>query len=110
MTDDAATERARINAETAQIAWRELQRFFAQGKAIAVATELDLVEVAYQMSLDNEAQLRAWKGSGKIMSVSDELATEWFEANVLVWAVVVRPWILVQPVRRRVESSRAKKG
>ena len=39
-------ERARINSETSKIAWQELQRFFAQGIAVAVAPQLDLVEVA----------------------------------------------------------------
>ncbi len=49
--------RAKVNLETAQIAWKELQRYFASGVALAVAADLDLVEVAYQMSVDNAAQI-----------------------------------------------------
>ena len=37
-----------FDAETAKIAWQELQRFFAQGLAIGVEPELDLVDVAYR--------------------------------------------------------------
>ena len=38
--------RAKINSETAKIPWKELQRFFAGGNTLLVATELDLVDVA----------------------------------------------------------------
>ncbi len=89
-------DRARLNLETAQIAWREMQRFFASGVAIAVSADLDLVEVAYQISQDNAAQVSTWLESGQIARVSDEQALAWHEADALVWAVVARPYVLVQ--------------
>lgn len=90
--------RARINLGTAKIAWKELQRFFAGGKALAVSVELDLVDVAFQISEDNVEQILQWTVAGKLAPVSDEQAREWFEIDALVWAVVVSPWVLVQPV------------
>jgi len=93
-----AEERARIHAETAKIAWQELQRFFAQGLAIGVKPELDLVDVAWEMSCDNKIQIEAWLESGAVSQVSDAQAVELFEANALMWCVVIRPWVLVQPV------------
>ena len=93
-----AEERARIHAETAKIGWQELQRFFAQGLAIGVRPELDLVDVAWEMSCDNKSRIEAWMNSGEVTQVSDAQAIEWFEANALMWCVVVRPWVLVQPV------------
>jgi len=88
--------RAKVNLETAQIAWKELLRFFAGGLAIAVSPQLDLVEVALQMSQDNKTQIEQWMAEGKIARVSDELAKEWLEADAMLWAVVVKPWIVVQ--------------
>ena len=104
--EDAAREpdRASINAETAKIAWVELQRFFAQGHAIAVSPRLDLVEVAYQMACDNKQQLMSWTEAGEVGPVSDAQASEWFEANALMWAVVIRPWVLVQPILQTPEN------
>lgn len=87
---------AKLNLETAAIAWTELQRFFATGVVFNVATELDLVDVAVQISNDNRAAVEAWLNSGKLARVSDELALKWFEQNATVWSVVVKPWILVQ--------------
>ncbi|HEX5364239.1 MAG TPA: DUF2288 domain-containing protein [Gallionella sp.] len=89
--------RAKVNLETSQIAWKELQRFFASGAALVVSRELDLVEAAFQMSQDNAAQIRQWMDEGKFGKVTDEQALAWYEADAVMWAVVVSPWVLVQP-------------
>ena len=85
-----------INAETAKIAWSELQRFFAAGKAIYVSMNLDLVEAALQISSDNSARIAQWMDNGEIAPVSDEQARNWIDTDAVVWAVVVKPWVLVQ--------------
>ena len=43
-------DREKLNQETAQIAWSELQRFFATGQAISVDPALDLIDAAYAVS------------------------------------------------------------
>ena len=95
---EEAIERARINSETSKIVWTELQRFFAQGHAIYVAPELDLVDVAWEISCDQKDRVAEWMGAGKVGHVSDAQALEWLESEALMWCVVVRPWVLVQPV------------
>jgi len=85
-----------MNQETARIAWKELQRFFASGVVIAVSQELDLVDVAFQISEDNAAQVTEWMTTGLIGKVSDEQAKEWHESDAVVWAVVTSPYVLVQ--------------
>lgn len=92
----AEISRAKLNLETSRIPWKELLRFFAGGTVIAVDTGLDLVEVALQVSLDNKTQVEAWIAQGKVGRVSDEQAREWLETDALMWATVVKPWILVQ--------------
>lgn len=88
--------RAKVNMETSRIAWRELQRFFASGAAIYVSAELDLVEVAFQVSEDNKEQVKAWMEAGQVARVTEQQALAWFEADVEMWAVVVSPFVLVQ--------------
>lgn len=87
-----------INLETAQINWHELQRFFASGNAIAVDSSLDLTHVAAQIVADNAAQIKAWMEAGLVDAVKDNQAQLWYEQNALVWAVVIKPWVLVQPI------------
>jgi hypothetical protein len=88
--------RVKVNLETSQIAWNELQRFFASGSAVFVASSLDLIDVAYQFSIDNKDQVTLWMQNNQISLVSDQQALMWLEADTTVWAVVVKPWILVQ--------------
>ena len=91
--------RAKLNLETAQMRWQDMQRYFASGAALFVSPELDLVEAAFQMSRDNAALIEAWMKAGQFGKVTDDQARIWLEADALLWAVVVSPWVLVQPVR-----------
>lgn len=89
-------DRININLETSRIAWKELQVFFASGATIFVGGGLDLVEVAVQISKDNKAQVAQWMEAGQLARVSDAQALAWYEADAEVWAVVARPYVLVQ--------------
>lgn len=88
--------RAKINGETARFQWKELQRFFAAGTVIAVSTGLDLVEVAMCIANDDKDAVARWMGEGRLGKVSDEQAGAWLDADMALWTVVVKPWILVQ--------------
>ena len=89
-------ERAKIITETARIPWRELQRFFAGGKVFWIAADLDLVDVACAVQQDDVAQVRALTDAGRLAPVSDEQAKRWIDSDALLWAVVIKPWVLVQ--------------
>ncbi len=96
-TNQQEIYRAKVNLETSRIEWKELQRFFASGAAIYVSGELDLVEVAFQISEDNKQQVVQWMEAGQVARVTDEQALAWYEADADMWAVVVSPYVLVQP-------------
>jgi hypothetical protein len=89
-------EKSKLNLETSSIAWRELQRFFAAGVAISVHPSLDLIDVASEFAMDNKLQVEEWITLSLLGPVEDEQALLWYEQNLDVWAVVVKPWILVQ--------------
>ncbi|MFT5426087.1 MAG: hypothetical protein ACI9ZT_001028 [Gammaproteobacteria bacterium] len=92
--------RETINLETAKIAWKDLEVYFAAGNVIAVSPELDLTEVALQITKDNAASLKDWMEEGKIDVVTDDQAKTYADTQATVWAVVIKPWILVQPVTK----------
>ncbi len=87
---------AELLAGTAKIPWRELQRFFAAGRTLILDSRLDLVEVATQIAGNSTEAVTALTTAGQLRKVPDEQALEWFEADTVVWAVVVAPWVLVQ--------------
>lgn len=92
--------RIRIISETAKIPWKDLMRFFAQGVVIMVKPGLDLVDVACEVTADNQELVKSWMEAADLSRVSDDQAREWLAADALMWAVVVKPWVLVQPVIR----------
>lgn len=93
--------RAKINQETAKIPWSSLQRFFAQGTAIWVDQGLDLVDVALAIAEDSPERVGPWMSERRVSKVSDSQARDWIELDAVVWAVVVKPWVLVQDPRER---------
>ena len=90
----------KLNRETGKIPWRELQRFFAAGKAIYVEETLDLIQVAAKFAKDEAAEIEPLMQQNQVKRVDDETAAIWLDKDFLVWAVVVSPWVLVQLVAK----------
>jgi len=87
---------ASLLGETAKIDWQDLERFFAQGKLLSVARDLDLVSVAEAIASDNSAVVTQWLSSGLVERMQTETAADYAARNPELWAVVVSPWVCVQ--------------
>ncbi len=88
--------RAKLNGETAKVAWAELQRHHARGVVVRVAGELDLVDVAVAMAQDNGVAVSQWMHAGQLEKPTDDQARDWLARDPDLWSVVVAPWVLVQ--------------
>lgn len=97
MSDNLDT-RQQLVLETARVPWRELQYFFARNMAVYVSDKLDLIDVASQVADDNKRAIQNWMDQGQIMHVTTGQALEWHNNDASVWAVVVKPWVLVQNI------------
>ncbi len=91
--------RKKLNHDTAKIRWSELSEARQQGPVIRVSTDLDLIEVGCQFSLDNHTQVQTWMEYGLVQKVDEEQAQRWDAADGELWAVVVAPWVLAQELR-----------
>lgn len=96
MTEPLDILRAKINAETGQLGWKELERHFARGVVIKVQRGLDLVDVAARVAQDDKAEVERWLAEGRIARASADDATDWNKRQPMFWAVVTAPWVLVQ--------------
>ena len=99
--DNDTELRLKINSETARLPWAELQRHFAQGSAVFVGPDLDLVDVAVRISHDDKDSIAKWMAAGQIGKVTDEQAQAWAEGDAVLWTSVVHPFILVQPEKAK---------
>lgn len=91
--------RRKLNLETARLPWSDLARFFAAGRLIRVAPDMDLLEVATAVAQDHSTRVAGWVEAGGVCPVSDSEARAWQQAETYLWAVVIKPWVLVQTER-----------
>ena len=96
--------RAKLNLETAQLAWPELERHFARGDVIKVAVGVDLVDTALHVAENNTATVQEWLADGRIARAELADAEDWHARQPMFWAVVVAPWVLVQEVLKELNS------
>jgi hypothetical protein len=90
--------RAKLNAETGRLAWKELERHFARGVVVLVAPEMDLVDVAFRISKDDKTAVEAWMSRGLVRRAETADAMAWHERQARFWAVVAAPWVLIQEI------------
>ena len=98
--DKDAELKTRLNQETSKLRWTELQRHYAGGNVVAVDETLDLIAVAVAIARDDAAAVKKWMADGRLARVSDIQAAAWLQVDLEMWAVVVKPWVLVQRVER----------
>lgn len=91
----------KINRETGRIKWSELQRHFASGSVIWVSEALDLIDVALRVAHDDRESVARWMIDGSVAKVSDAQAQGWLEADEVLWASVVSPFVLVQAEKKQ---------
>ena len=96
--------RAKLNLETAQLGWSELERHFARGDVIKVAVGVDLIDAALHIAENNAATVEAWLAEGRIARAEPADAEDWHARQPMFWAVVVARWVLVQEVLKELES------
>lgn len=105
-TNEQAILADKLNLETAKIAWHELQGHFARGAAIYVDPSLDLIGVAKLMAEDDSATIDKLMKQGQLGLVTETQAHDFFNHNTMMWAVVIAPWVLVQPCMPANETTR----
>jgi len=86
----------KLLAETAQIGWSELERFFARGVLLKVARDLDLVSVAECVANDDTKQISEWLAAGLIERVQAETAADYAARDPELCAVVLSPCVCMQ--------------
>ncbi|MBT9590746.1 MAG: DUF2288 domain-containing protein [Thiobacillus sp.] len=104
MTTPSDILRAKLNLETAQLQWSELERHFARGDVIKVAIGTDLIDAALHIAENNAATVQEWLADGRIARAEMTDAEDWHARQPMFWALVVAPWVLVQEVVKRLDS------
>lgn len=86
----------RLNLETAQISWKELELFFAKGNLLCIDPKIDLINTAELLVANNKEKLEQLIAENQISFVTPQ----WIKHNCLpttkLWSVVIAPYVICQ--------------
>lgn len=103
MNEADQTLAAKLNLETGQLGWSEIERHFARGQVIKVCEGQDLVNIAQVFTEDDKDAVRALLKSTAIAKADMTDAAVWHAEKTVFWAIVVAPWVLVQAVTDQIQ-------
>ena len=97
MRTDQPTSRSSKNTP-GEVGWDYLEKHFESGALLYVDPSLDLVTVGQAISDDDTESVMKWKKSGDLVQPSGPHAEYWAESKTQFLALVVSPFVLVQPL------------
>ena len=80
-----------------EVGWDYLEPHFKSGALLYLDPSLDLKEVGEALVADDKAQVEAWLKSGDLLKPSQPHADHWATAGKNFRALVVSPFVLMQP-------------
>lgn len=96
--EDPSSPLERLEKYTGEIDWTYLKPHYESGALIWVDPALPLVEVGHTISIDDAAQVAAWRSAGDLLTPSEPHAQHWEQTNARFLALVVSPFVLIQPL------------
>jgi len=98
VNSDEITTVEQLEKYTGEIRWSYLKPHFEAGSLIWVSPELELTTVGQAMAEDESESVQAWKKKGLVLIPSDPHADYWESIDAAFRALVVSPFVLVQPL------------
>ena len=90
--------RDKLRSEVLKASWDDLAPHFARGAMLLVAAELDLLDVGTAFARDDTEAVQAWLAAGQLRRPGDDEARGWVDDAPAFQAVILQPWVLVQPL------------
>ncbi len=94
--------RERLAATLGDVYWSDLRAHAARDALIVVADDMDLLDVGVAVATDDAPRVEAWIQSRRIGKPSAADLARWpAEPLALFESLVVAPFVLIRPRRRR---------
>ena len=96
--DDTQPTLEKLAKYTGIVDWEYLQPHYESGALIYVDPTLSITEVGQALADDDKTGIEAWLKSGDLVKPSEPHAKWWQENPAQFTALVVSPFVLMQPV------------
>lgn len=97
--EDTQTELEKLEKYSGDVDWSYLQPHFEAGAMIYVDPALDLKSAGLAFADDDKAQVHAWLKSGDLVQPCDLHVAHWIKNETHFSAMIVRPFVLAQPLQ-----------
>jgi hypothetical protein len=87
----------KLEKYTGEVDWAYLKPHYRNGALVWVDPALSITEVGHAFSIDDTDRVLAWRKSGDIVTPSEPHAAHWDENPARFIALVVSPFVLIQP-------------
>jgi hypothetical protein len=96
--EDRQTDSEKLEKYSGPVDWNYLNAHFRAGNLIYVDPALDLKSAGLAFARDDTEQVQKWLCSGDLVQPCQLHADHWEQAATQFHAMIVRPFVLAQPV------------
>mgnify|MGYP001573588148 FL=1 len=96
--EDQSSDAEKLEKYTGDVDWSYLRPHYEAGSMIYVDHALDLKKAGLAFANDDKAQVQAWLKSGDLVQPCELHAKHWAESGTHFNAMIVRPFVLAQPI------------
>ncbi len=96
--DDALTVGEKLEKYAGEITWEYLKSHYEAGVLVYIDPVLSITEVGEAFTSDEAERVKEWRGKGDIVTPSAPHAEYWEKSGTVFRALVVSPFVLIQPI------------
>ena len=98
--EDTQSPEERIAKYTGEVTWKYLKPHLEFNSLLWVEPSMKLADVAAALTADDTETVANWLGNGDLVKVGELHAQQWEDSDELFTAVVITPFVLMQPLAR----------
>ncbi|MEM8868750.1 MAG: DUF2288 domain-containing protein [Verrucomicrobiota bacterium] len=96
--ENCSSDEEKLEKYSGDVDWNYLKPHFEAGAMLYVDTRLDLKTAGLALARDDQAQVNAWLKSGDLVQPCNLHADYWEQTKTHFNAMIVRPFVLAQPI------------
>ena len=96
--EDNTSDEEKLEKYSGNVDWSYLKPHYEADSMIYVDPALDLKTAGLAFVNDDQVQVKAWLKSGDLVQPGELHAKHWLASNAHFNAMIVRPFVLAQPI------------
>lgn len=97
--EDKQSDLEKLEKYSGDVDWHYLKPHYEAGVMLYVDPCLDLKTAGLALTQDDTDQVQSWLKSGDLVQPCDQHVEHWIETKTRFNAMIVRPFVLAQPIQ-----------